>query len=499
MIQKKDLIKKNYNLDLPTQTFTYFFISLFTIFYLFVAYTSYGFDDEFFNIQIIENNDLLKTIEYINSIDFHPPLSYVLDWIFFKIFGSWKFVRVVISLLLITSIINFCNYLKNKKEIPNPLIFLLLIFSNPGILMWGTSLRWYSFYLIVLFWLLVIPSNKNFWFILKLPIGLLFLGYINYITFLIFIPLIIYYYYDSYNLLIEKKKLVIFSFLISIVLYAYQLNVFIKVHLSPGSSNQFKSFKLNLIGFVVANLSNQGLFPLSFFGLLSIISSISIFIFAIFEYSKYKNNLKNPLVFLIFLSSYFLTGLAGKYRNLILLEPFKYLTFSNLKYRKSLFILAALFCLISANLYGTYNVILHKNTLKNDWNTPTKQVLLKTRQINNACNNNIQTITYSPLFNYYLKKEGYKTLNLRNQNLDKLKYEIDDHETKCFLFVKTYKGSISQDKLNDLNNFFKNSNLILKSHYNFARDPHYLQKRKLDPSYPEFNTILEVYNKFNLS
>ena len=91
-----------------------------------------------------------------------------------------------------------------------------------------------------------------------------------------------------------------------------------------------------------------------------------------------------------------------------------------------------------------------------------------------------------------MKKESYKTFNLRNENLNKLKH--NSFENKCYLLVKTYNGSLSKDKINNLNKFFESSNLILKSRYNFARDSHYLLKRKLDSYYPEYNTILEVYN-----
>lgn len=456
--------------------------------YFYVGYTSFGYDDEFFNINLVGENGFLETINFINSSDIHPPLSYISNWIFFRVFKNWQFVRAIISISLLISIFNLYNYLKLKKELLNPSLFLVLTVSNPALLLWGTSLRWHSLYLIILSWILVIPPKHTFWFLAKLPLGLLILAYTNYITFLLLIPLCIYYYYGSLEIIFRQKLKLFFIYLLAFILYYKQLIIFISIHYK-NSSNQIFSLKDNVIGFTVSSLSNQGLFPLSIFGILSIISTLLLFFYVLKNLNKeFKQlNKKFSLTYIFLLCFFLISGLMGKYRNLVVSDFFKSTSLTQIRIKNNL-ISAAFLLIITSNIYGVFNVISHKNTIKNDWNIPTKEVLEKIKEINQFCEA-IEIVNYSPLINYHLEKMGYNTKYLAKRNIKK--YSLND--SKCMLFVKTYRGSMDKEKYKNIIRNFQNNNLKLIEEYKFNEDFFYKIKQNKDPDFPKYSVVLKLY------
>ena len=456
--------------------------------YLYVAYTSFGFDDEFSNIKIIENNDLLNTIKIINSNDVHPPLSYVLNWLLYNSLKNWSYVRSLITVGLLASLLNFYRYLKFEKNNIQPFLVFLLISLDPSILMWGTSIRWYSFYLIVLFWLLIKPKRSTSWFLIKFPLGILILAYLNYITFLIFIPLSIYYFSDSVEIILRKKKTIIGLIFISSIFYLNQLIIFFNVHIE-NASGQISTLKSNLIGLFVSGLSNQGLFPISVFGLISIFSTLILFGFIFFQIFQEKKGFKYLIIYFIMLGSFFVSGIAGKFRNLTIIEPFKYISLGQIKIKN--YITAILFTsLIVSNMVGISNVINHSNTTKNDWNISTSEVLDKTNDIYKTCGKKMQIIHYSNLFEYHLKNNKYDEINLYTRDINN---NLISQDSKCVLLIKTFRGSLSKNKYSLILDQFNNPKLKLKEVYKFSKDNYASLKRRLDSDFPDYAAILKLY------
>ena len=126
-----------------------FFVSTLLTIYIFIASNSFGFDDEFNTINIIESLNFSSMYRYLQSNDIHPPLSYIFDKLLFNIFRDWSIVRVFLSIFVITSITNLAYNFFEDLNIRSICLLIFLGFE-PSILIWGTSIRWYTYYLIIL-------------------------------------------------------------------------------------------------------------------------------------------------------------------------------------------------------------------------------------------------------------------------------------------------------------------------------------------------------------
>lgn len=62
------------------------------------------YDDEIFNINILLNYPtLFEIIKYVQSVDVHPPLSYILNKLSYDLFGDFKFI--IIFPILLSSLV----------------------------------------------------------------------------------------------------------------------------------------------------------------------------------------------------------------------------------------------------------------------------------------------------------------------------------------------------------------------------------------------------------
>src|SRR5690554_1150729 len=70
-----------------------------------VGFLSYGYDDEFFNINLVEFADgASHLLTLVNRIDVHPPGSYLLNWLLLKMTGDWSLVRLIGALVTASSL-----------------------------------------------------------------------------------------------------------------------------------------------------------------------------------------------------------------------------------------------------------------------------------------------------------------------------------------------------------------------------------------------------------
>ena len=89
------------------QWLAYLLMGLLVILYCVVAYQSFGYDDEYYNIRLIRENGLWDIIKLVESNDVHPPLSYVINYFLYQLFGDWSLVRVMAGLFFLQSKKNY--------------------------------------------------------------------------------------------------------------------------------------------------------------------------------------------------------------------------------------------------------------------------------------------------------------------------------------------------------------------------------------------------------
>lgn len=469
---------------------TLYFMAFFI--YATVALTSYGYDDEFFNINLVERyglNAYLVTQEG----DVHPPLSYLLNAIQYELFGNWRYVRLMSALLNLCAFIYAAEYIYKSNGLASAVIGFLLIAFNPAMLMWCVSVRWYAYFVPVLVWLMCVPRKDGWGIWAKLFSGFLILGYIGYASFIVGPPLFLLYWMNSRSSMKDKLIQSGSIFTIMFTFYLPQLLVFLNVHIQ-GKESQVSSIFRGISGFLISQLSNQGVFPLSVAGLISVTGSACVF-FSILDGKKHYSFLKDSrlLSFALFSVLLVASGLAGKFRNLLLLGPFQswWISSAYVRYdRLSLYYTGISFILI-ANAFGLCNIVNHRDTTKNSLNIPVSSVIEFSVQERERCNGDMVIFLHDPTLQWWLNREGFDVYGpYADSNLSAL-----NDMYSCALIIITYKGSLSDEKYSLMAGEIDRLSYEERREFSFGTDDYYMIKRWYDHSYPKIIVqIIEITN-----
>lgn len=492
-------------MELTSTKFKYLINSLFivsAVIFLSIAYNSFGYDDEYWNIRMIEDNSLTVLISKIQNFDVHPPLSYIVNFSFYKLFNNWTAVRLLSSLLFILSLGYTLFRTKNNEA---KLILLLLLGFNPSIMLWVTSIRWYA-YAVPLLMILSHPlenNSKYYWYYFF--IGFLLLSFLSYIGIILIIPYFIWYFIRNENSFTSKVKKIIAPAAMYIIAYAYQLYIFYTIHRLNNIKTNEQTFNTitSIKSYASSVLGNQAIFPTSIIGYISITSYLIVFIVLGFLLLKNKEYYKNYSVFIIASVLYILTGIAGKLRNLVLLDIAKSHLITNgihSKYKKVLYI--GLVFILMANVNGIYNVWTHQKTTKNAWNLPLNESIQLMNTLEDTSSKEVY-FTFHPTYTYYLTKSHknvisfYSTLYFDSSkiktNIDALSIETSN-EKKNFNFIFTYKGrSIEDDHYKQMMEQMKAMQADSTKIFKLGFDGDYTLKQKIYPDYPEYTFYLYKY------
>lgn len=455
-----------------------------------VGFTSLGYDDEFFNINLITQAhfSFARVWQLAEHMDVHPPLSYMLDLALFKLLGSWPLVRMASGWLVALSLVYAINHVRKLHGDKAGVWAFILLGLNPSLLLWGASLRWYTPFVAVLLWLSVIPAEKKpLWLWLRMYAGLLVLGYMNYSTVLLALPVFILYWRADGRPWRQKLPLVAGMGVVVLLLYLYQLNAFFQVHFLNREHQIFSLFA-NVYGYGIAQLGNQGLFPVSVAGMVAIAGGSMLSLLSVYEQrlALTKNRYLGSYVLgvLFFLAS----GIAGKIRNYVVLSPWQGLWLTtSLHGSKRKIVHVGLAMVLIGNLVGLYNVAAHEDTSKSGWNVPHRQALEVIKTQWKLCAEPSMIATYDPVMVWHLREEGYPVVNLLNQPVDMLKRQLN-----CLVFIKTFAGSMTDAKMAGIRKTLDGLNRDDVTTIVLGLDRHAAFKHRLDPRYGQYGIVLEV-------
>jgi len=451
--------------------------ALILLIYAATGYYSPGFDDEYFNLMIVERYGI-GVANYTQSTDVHPPLSYLLNAWLYQLIGKWEWIRMISGILTGTTILATIHRLGKGRDIKFSLILIYLLAFNPAILMWGTSLRWYGYFLPVLIWLMALPSQSR-WHWPKFFLSFLWLGYTGYISFFIFPPLFLYYWMKDNREKKEKIKAILLPGLLVALAYLPQFIIFYQVHF-PRSGGQVFSLSSGLIGILSTHVSNQGVFPLSIPG---IVSALGTLILSIHLLRKAKEEWKSPYLIPFGLGEMILLAsrIAGKIRNLSVMLPLQAIWFTERFSRTtSRWLMIGMGLIVFGNLAGTYNVIQHEDTTKNSWNLPVDDVKRFVLEQTKTSRSHTLIYCHDPILTWHLEKMGYPVrspyghheISVKNRNFNEV------------IVIWTNPGFIYKQRM-DLYHFeidlIKSSS---KTRYMIGSDKYAFIKRRKEPRYP---------------
>lgn len=469
--------------------------------YLYISYSSFGYDDEFYNIRLIRELNWTQLLQFVEHNDVHPPLSYLLNKLFFSILGNWTAVRMVSASLFLIALFYL---IYNTKDSFKRIFLLLLIGLNPAMLLWVTGIRWYAYLVPLLLFLQIIPDDKNKWYWPKFFIVSLIICFLGYIGIFLSLTYFIFYWMNDHSKLIDKIKRLLFPAIIFLVLYSYQLYVFLTVHIKNDLPENQQSFdlKTSLIAYISSVFSNQGVFPITIIGIISMVGMTIVFILSILSTHKNKNQIPNLVLFLGSSILFIIAGIAGKIRNLFLLEPSKniFIAQSKILRFKSIYFVGFC-CIIIGNIYGSYNVLTHNGTSKNSWNIDIKESLQFLNKLE-VPNTKEVYFTHHPSFDYYLVTNNKNVVSFHSdQYFDSsfIKTTVSklisvDTLKKNFTFIFNYKGKTILDDHHDklvasLNGLIADS---VKRYY-LQKDDDFAIKKRFFKDYPEYTTYIIKY------
>lgn len=500
------MIKKNIS-NKPLLIYVLF--GLLVMLYCIVAYQSFGYDDEFYNIRLIRENGFWNIIKLVESTDVHPPLSYIINYFLYHLLGNWSLVRVAAALFFIFSLFRLAQSSTNKTV---SLYLIIFIGFNPTILLWVTSIRWYAYALPIAILLLILPNykHKTYWY--RFFLGILILSYIGYIGIVLLVPyFLIYFLADKHNFK-QKLRRIIIPGILYLLFYGYQLYVLKFIHSNNDVSENQQTFdiKTSIISYVTSAFGNQAVFPISIAGISSIIGTSIILFIAYFNIVKKQQNFTHAVGFTIASILFLITGIAGKMRNLVFLEPFKTSFISSLyNIKNNKIVLVALTFIFIGNAAGIYNVVTHQNTTKNAWNLPVPKTL---ELIDSLEQLNVKEVyfTHSPSFSYHLINNNKNVISFYNGLYFDSAYiktavanlQADSVKPKNYTFLLTYKGrSVSEKHYIEMTNAMKRIKCDSVKTFFVKKDDEYKIKMRLYPDYPAYQVRLVKYygvqNKVN--
>ena len=488
------------NIEPSLKHVNYILLAISAILFISIAYQSFGYDDEYYNVRLITDHTIFSLIKEVETSDVHPPLSYIINFMIFRLFNNWSIVRVFSAILFLGAL---AYMLSKQKGNATKLIIILFLGFNPTILLWATSIRWYAYAIPLLILLSTPPRNESKYYWFYFFIGFLILSYIGYIGIVLIAPYFVVYYLNDKNTFIHKLKRITIPAVIYLLLYGYQLYIFKTVHQYNNVADNQQTFdlKTSILSYISSVFSNQAVFPISMAGITSIIGT------ALLLLVMYKqvliNKVKSTTLLLFTLSSllFVLTGVAGKLRNLVLLEVSKVTFISNGISNSYKYILALGFTLVfTANIYGIYNVYTHQRTTKNAWNLPLNESLTLMNKLAQADTKEVYFTHHPTYTNYLINKNLISFYSGLYFDSAKIKTSIqalnkDTLTPKMnFNFIVTYKGrSIDINHYSHLLQTMQKVQCDSIKKFELGFDSDYTLKRRSYPDYPKYTFVLYKY------
>ncbi|AWV91130.1 ArnT family glycosyltransferase [Bradymonas sediminis] len=454
-----------------------------------VGFLSYGYDDEFFNMNLVEAADgALQLAALVNRVDVHPPGSYLLNWLVLKLTGDWSFVRLVGAIMTASSLWLVWKEIARSR----PAFFAFVAIGlNPTLLLWGTGLRWYAYAVTIInlmIYLLLRPCERQriFWgFFFFLSVALVYIGYIG----LIIVPVLF-----LIALTARRQKwrdewvTIAWTGAAAAALVLPQIIVFFRVHLQ-NSSAQFGGYLRSIFGLGFHLFAGQGSYPLTIAGGALIFGNAILLVVSM---ADIRATLKAPSAQLLLVGSVslLLTRLTTKYRNLVTLSSAQGAWQSGAYSRiQTRWLRVTTFVLISlGNLWGVVNVASHQNTSKGTWNMPYDEILATIRQRAEHCNA-ATLITSDPGIAYYGEALVPTLIYLHRDAHWKSNAEAAEG---CIIAIRTFRGSMSRQKAQAYSDFLLSQKARTTEVIDIGFDKNASFKRRFERDIPEYYAYIHV-------
>ena len=352
-------------------------IALFAV----VAFQSWGYDDEMFNFNHVERAESLgDLIKFINGTDIHPYGMYVINYIMLKALGSWPAVKAASGVFCALCLWLFWYVVsRNITEKSALVLSYILLCLNPTLLLWCTSVRWYTYFtpMVCAMTLLVMNAGsktlKGSWLWAIYFLTCLVMFHVNYISSVIIIISFLFMLHGRKEFLRSEWKYVVVFGALSLCLVSYQAYILLTVHYINGKGFTFPP-KFS-VGAAQNYLCGQAVVPVSPEGIAFILANI-IMLIAFLKYAvkilKHRGNSFLVITYAALMITCPGNSTSSGARNFSVLSPETGMFLTNVysEIKSRLLKMFVLLLYAAGTATGIYNVVTHTNTSKATYDMP---------------------------------------------------------------------------------------------------------------------------------
>lgn len=503
------------------------------------------YDDELQNLILVAHRDVREIISYTANYDYHPPLQYLFNKIFLELFGLNEFLLRLPSIILIIIAVILCSHLvfRTTGAIKLSLLYVLITITNPLILLWGASLRWYPLWTflavlsIYLVSILYINANNGKRIIVQslLIFALTLALYTNYQTIILIAGFVIAAF--ILDLKAGHKEFAILKRILPvligvIILFLPYLNIFLN-HIGTFFQRKeiYSDYSINspiLAGcyFIFSILFGNSIYPwdIRFIVLISI--TVIALAGSIFYYKNHSSRIKitipksilyqekksllflssliSTILFILFLLQSIITGsfLSRGFLIFSFLLPILIIVYLShlLKIKDKKFLSLIMVTIVSFFLLwsmSSYNVLARQSLHKSGLMDPVEEVTSFVNKIIELKKTNYIVITFDPVLTYNLTKTNllgstvilspyisatknlFSSVSPQNNN-----HNADFDSSSTLIYIQSYPGSLIplKDRIDILKEYIFQNGLQIEKPVKFGYDSDSDIKRKFFPS-----------------
>lgn len=418
---------------------------------------SSGFDDETYTIGWITSAESLSgLLRILAGSDLHPPGSYLAVRWLHELTGSFAATRAIAGAL--NAVMLWWLWRETAPRAPLAAFFAwLALCLSPTMLLWGATLRWYSWFLpVVIAFLILIRRNPadrwRFWG--GFAIAAVVLVHIGYFALVMLPALIAAALWRRRDRLRSEGWLIAGLAALSLAAIAPQLILVMPGQLRHGILQHEQPLLFKALGAGLDAFATHAAMPLSLPAAAFVLGNL-ILLGAAIRRGRAAFATPAAIVFLGGLAGAFAAGLTGHFRSLVVLSPAKGIwqgqLFAGLGDRA--WRLAALGLFLAGTLVGLTNVVTHRDTTKSGWNSPYRAVLESVSDFRQRCPD-APVATHDPVLFWLLERRGTPTLWGNTMappsrpagaepSFDRVLEIIA--EAPCLVAVQTYRGIMAPE------------------------------------------------------
>jgi hypothetical protein len=460
------------------------------------------YDDEIYNIKTAAL-PYLKIIEYINgadTVDVHPPSSYILNKLTFVALGSWKAVKFLNGTLNAAAVAWFYYCMAEKVSCRERFALFFFLATAVTVEMWGTSLRWYAYFNPTFFVLYAIAFSQRLSVISRAAIlaaGTVMLFYTSYLTW-VAAPILWGTFVATSIKMLKRETIVhiVWILFASLILVLPQLYVFAEIHL-PGSISQTGPILYSTAQSLSTLLLGNTIFPLDYVPVLflALLTAAAISVATkVFRDEFFALTLGGVILGLILLVT---IGIGVKARNAVFLYPAALmLIIISISRSHRAIRLPAMAVMVLVHLIAVYDFIFHCDTVKGSYNTPFSTAMREIGKVTRECPGKAYNFTHDPVMAYLIEEAGGRVSSPYAKT--GTAETIFVKEMDCVLVIHTYRGRIPPQVFAQYNNSLELKNFTKVRTIQLGYDRFYMIKARIAKEpFPEYYIAIDVYDARN--